>query len=370
MSSPRGAPNMPEPASRAASRDLSTAIGAIPLKNPLICGSGEHLISAAGIERALAAGAGAVVAKSANESEAAKQQLDRTDYALFDSTWRRLPWNFAPPPDAQLFCRSGLAPQPFDQWLEMVARLDRVARGQDAYVVASLILADLDRCVGMARAVEAAGVRVLELNIGAPHGGEAAPGAITLERESSRVRSIVAQVRGAVRLPLWVKLTGQSEDVAALAAAAKEGGADAVGIMGRFMAFLPDVETLSPVLGTSAAIGGPWALPLTCRWLALSRRRLGAEFPLLATNGARSGLDLARFLLAGASAIEMTSAVFTGGFTVIERALTDFADYLSRQGRSTREIIGLAADRLQTYGEQTARPGYWKEFVPEGGLDP
>ena len=350
--------------------DLSTRIGAITLKNPLICGSGEHTMAAAGIEQCLARGAGAVVAKSTNESEAAKRQLDRTDYALLDSTWRKLPWNFAPPPDAQLFCRSGLAQQKFEPWLEMVARLDRAAQARGSYVVASLILADLERCLEMARAVEQAGVRILELNIGAPHGGEATPGAIVLEREADRVRGIVARVRGAVRLPLWVKLTGQSEDVALLAAAAKAGGADAVGIMGRFMAFLPDVETMAPLLGTNAAFGGPWALPLTCRWLALSRRRLGADFPLIGTNGARSGLDLARMLLAGASAVEMTSAVFTGGFEMISRALAELADYLTRQDHSARDIIGVAADRVQTYQEQPARAGYWKEFVAEGGLGP
>src|SRR5262249_11825527 len=203
-----------------------------------------------------------------------------------------------------------LAQQDFPDWLSMVAQLDRAAHKQDAYVVASLILADLERCAELARRVEDAGIRILELNIGAPHGGEAAPGAIVLERQPARVRAIVERARAGLRLPLWVKLTGQSEDVAALAFAARAGGADAVTIMGRFMAFLPDLDTLAPLLGTSAAIGGFWALPLTCRWLALSRRRLGPAFPLIATNGARSGRDIARFLLAGAGAVQMTSAVF------------------------------------------------------------
>src|SRR5215207_5862159 len=119
---------------------------------------------AEGIRQALKAGAGAVVSKSANESEAARRQLDRTDYALLDSNWRRLPWTFDPPADASLFCRSGLAQQPFDEWLTMVAGLDREAKAMDSYVIASLILADLDRCVDMARAVEQAGLRILELN--------------------------------------------------------------------------------------------------------------------------------------------------------------------------------------------------------------
>jgi dihydroorotate dehydrogenase len=343
--------------------DPSVLIGAVALKNPLICGSGEHVIEAAGIRRALAAGAAAVVAKSTNESEAAKRQLDRTDYALLDSEWRILPWDFKPPKDAHLLNRSGLAPQPFPAWLEMVARLDREARERDAYVVASLILADLDRSVDMARQIEAAGIRVLEVNIGAPHGREAAPGAIALETEASRVRDIVAKVRHTVRLPLWIKLTGQSEDVASLAAAAKAGGADAVGIMGRFMAMLPDVETMVPVLGTNAAFGGPWALPLTCRWLVASRIACGREFSLIGTNGARSGLDLVRMLLAGASAVEMTSAIFTGGFGAIERSLTEFGGYLRRKQIDARDLIGCAADRLGSYHDQLSRPDYWRQFV-------
>jgi dihydroorotate dehydrogenase len=343
--------------------DTGVSVGAIRLKSPLICGAGEHLMYAEGIRQALAAGAAAVVPKSANETEAGKRQLDSTDYALLDSEWRRLPWDFSPPADASLLCRSGLAQQPFDEWLSVLAGLDREAMRHDAYVVASLILADLDRCAAMARAIEQAGLRILELNIGAPHGGEATPGAIVLERDADRVRHIVGRLRAAVRLPLWVKLTGQSENVVGLAQAAKEAGADAVTVMGRFMAFLPDVETLAPTLGTNAAIGGPWALPLTCRWLTQCRRNLGNDFPLIGTNGARTGLDLARFLLAGASAVQASSAIFTGGFPVIGRMLQEFSDYLDRKGLSAAELIGLAADRLGTYQQQESRPGYWTRFV-------
>jgi dihydroorotate dehydrogenase len=350
-------------------RDLSARVGAVTLKNPVICGSGEHLIEAAGIESALAAGAAAAIVKSTNESEAARAQLDLTDYALLDSHWRRLPWNFAPPRDSHLFCRSGLTPKPFDEWLDMVVTLDRAARAHDAYVVPSIIPADLDVAVELVRRVDAAGARIVEVNIGAPHGGEAKAGAITLERAAARVGEMTRRVRAATGLPLWIKLTGQSEDVAALAAAARAGGADAVTIMGRFMAFVPDLDTMAPLLGTPAAFGGPWALPLTCRWLALSRKQVGPNFPLLATNGARDGLDVARFLLAGATAVQMTSAVFAGGFGVIRDALDQLARYLDAKQRDARDLVGVAADRLQTYAEQQSRPAYWREFVPPGSLD-
>jgi dihydroorotate dehydrogenase (NAD+) catalytic subunit len=349
-------------------KGLGVSVGTVRLKSPFICGAGEHLMYQQGVRCALAAGAAAVIPKSANETEAGRRQLDRTDYVLLSSDWRKLPWNFLPPPDASLFCRSGLAQQSFDEWVVQLAELDGEARRDDAYVVASLILADLDRCVEMARAIEQSGLRILELNIGAPHGREAAPGAIVLEQDTDRVRAIVSRVRAAVRMPLWVKLTGQSEDVVGLALAAKEAGADAVTVMGRFLAFVPDVDTLAPVLGTNAAFGGPWALALTCRWLAQCRKTLGANFPLIGTNGARTGLDLARFLLAGATAVQVSSAVFAGGFGVITGMLSEFSDYLDRKGVSAGDLIGRAADQLGTYAQQASRPDHWKSFVAAEAL--
>lgn len=343
--------------------DTRVAIGQIQLKNPIIAGSGEHVMTSGGIRACLAAGAGAVIAKSTNESAAAKAQLDGTDYVLLDSRWRKLPWNFNPPSDASVLCRSGLLQREFEPWLAELVTLDGEAKRQDAYVIPSLILADLEAAAAFAQRIEAAGLRALEFNIGAPHGDEAAKGAIVLERGADRVKAITARIRTATKLPLWIKLTGQSEDVAGLAAAARDGGADAVIMMGRFMGFLPDIETRRPMLGTSAALGGSWALPLTCRWLALSRKRLGSDFPLLATNGVRDGHDVARCLLAGASAVEMTSAVLTSGVRALSESVAEFGAYLSNQGLSAAALIGQAADALQSYAEQERRPGYWRNFV-------
>jgi dihydroorotate dehydrogenase (NAD+) catalytic subunit len=344
---------------------LEMTVGSIALKNPVICGSGEHTMTAEGIRAALSPGAGAVAAKSVNESAAAKRQLDKTDYALLSSEWKRLPWSFDPPADAQLLCRSGLTQVEFPAWMEQLVKLDIEAAGQDAYVIPSLILSDLEQCAQYATEIEQMGLRVLEVNIGAPHGDEAAKGAIVLERDVARIEIIVSRLRRATKLPLWIKLTGQSEDVTALAEAARRAGADAVIMMGRFMGFLPDLETEAPLLGTSAAIGGSWALPLTARWLAMTRKRVGSACPLLATNGARNGLDVARFLLAGACTTEMTSAVFTGGYDVLARSIAELDSYVAGRGKTAAQLLGVAADRLQSYADQTDRPGYWQEFVPE-----
>jgi dihydroorotate dehydrogenase len=342
---------------------LETRVGGLRLKNPVICGAGEHVMTRAGLEAGLAAGASVVAAKSFNESEAAKDQLDRTDYALLDSDFARLPWDFKPPRDASLACRSGLTRMPFAQWLEIVAELDRKASKEDAYVAANIILAGLDAAVDMAKQVEQAGVRLLEYNIGTPYGEEAG-GAVTTERAADRVREIVAAIRAVVGIPIWVKITGQSESVASLVAAAHDGGANAVVLMGRFMGMFPDLETQAPLLGTNLGYGGAWSLPLTCYWLARTRKELGPEAQMVGINGARNGDDVLRMMLAGARAAQLSTAVFTAGFGVLNDAIEQMDAYLSRRGETASEIVGRAADRVGTFRDQPSRPGWWTEFIP------
>lgn len=346
--------------------DLRVTIGALALKNPIICGSGEHVLTEAGIRAALAQGVAVVVAKSTNESQAARAQLAQTDYFAATADWQPKAWNQAR--DATILCRSGLQPRACEDWIAAVAALDDQARRQDAYVAASLILAGLDDAVRLARLVEDAGIRLLEFNVGTPYGDEAAHGGVTTERAAAKIREQVAAVCGAVRIPVWVKLTGQSENVAALALAARDGGAAAVTMIGRMLGMLPDLDAMAPTLGTNLGYGGPWALPLTCYWLARTRALLGAEFPLVATNGARSGADAARMLLAGASAVEFCSAVMTGGFDVLGDAVAALSTYVERHGCAARHLIGRAADQVGRYADLPARPEHWRGFVPAATL--
>ena len=342
-------------------------IGSVSLKNPVICGSGEHVMTEAGLQSALDAGVGAVVAKSINETQAAKDQLDRTDYALLDGDWNRLPWDFTAPRNATLACRSGLQKMDFDTWLEIITRLDATAANSGQYVIGSIILADLDAAVDMAQQMAAAGVRILEFNIGTPYGDEAA-GVVTTERATARVTEIVKAVCDAVYIPVWAKITGQSENVAALAQAARAGGAETVVLMGRFLGMIPELDTQAPLLGTNLGTGGGWALPMTCYWLAKSRAALGADVPLIGMNGARTGNDVLRMILAGAHAVEISSAVFTNGFGVLADAVRTVESYLANRDQNTMEIVGRAADRVVSFSGLPQRPGFWEQFVPPEAL--
>jgi dihydroorotate dehydrogenase (NAD+) catalytic subunit len=162
---------------------LTTRLGSIALVNPIICGSGEHVMTASGIRAALRAGVAGVVAKSINESADAARQLNGADYAQLapDGTLRE--WRVPGDPALlgnSLFCRSGLAGYPPGDWFSMIATLDREAAAASRFVAASIVLASDQAACDLASLAAGSEVRILELNIGAPHGAEARAGAITV----------------------------------------------------------------------------------------------------------------------------------------------------------------------------------------------
>ena len=341
---------------------LAIRIGGLELRNPLICGSGEPVATEAGIRAALRAGVAGVIAKSVNEQPAAARQLDRADYVKLDAASRPLPWSGA---GVSLFNRSGLGQRHPAEWFAAVAALDREAREAGQFVAGSIVLGGSEAAAGLAATACQAGLRVFELNVGAPHASEARPGTIMNETEPAGLAALVRRVRAVTPgMQLWVKLTGLSSNLPALAKASADAGADAVVMMGRFMGLVPDLDSFEPVLGTSAAYGGPWALPIVCRFLALSRRAVGPDMPLLGTNGVRSGADVLRLALAGASAAEAMSAVMEGGFPALSRILAELDALLAGRGLRFADLVGRTADALAGYGDQADRPEHWKRFVP------
>ena len=344
--------------------DLVTRVGRTELRNPLIAGPADHFIEEEGVRRALTTGVGAVVLKSVNETQNAKDQLQSAEYVALDEHWRPVPWGPGAPRASTIANRTGLGPASFDQWLDQAIRLDREARSHDTLAVASIIFAGMDHALAMARQIEQAGLRVLELNIGTPYASEAKKNTVTTELDPARVASIVATVRKAVSIPIWVKTTGQSERVPDLAEAAFRAGADSVIMAGRLLGLIPDVDTFKPMLDTALGIGGYWNLPMTCYWLAVSRTKLGRDKPLIGINGAQSGLDVARMMLAGASAVEIASAVQLRGYDVLSDALAAFERYLGEKKISAMDLIGRAADARKSFADMPPRPDNWKNYIP------
>jgi dihydroorotate dehydrogenase len=239
--------------------------------------------------------------------------------------------------------------------------------------VGSITVAEVEPAAAIAARMCQA-VRCIELNLGTPHAALAPRDALASVSGAAAVGAYTKAVRSSVgTLPLVVKLTATGGDLVEQARAALASGADAVAMTGRFQGFLPDPETWEPVLRTAAAIGGGWALPMSLYWISACRKALGGDAPLVGTNGARSGLDVVRFLLSGASAVEMASAVLTRGPAALSDALAEIEAYAARRGlQHLAELVGVAADRALTYGElQPGRPRRpWERYYANmGGVD-
>jgi dihydroorotate dehydrogenase (NAD+) catalytic subunit len=344
--------------------DLSTRIGRTELRNPVIAGPADHFIDDEGVRAAIKTGVGAVVLKSVNETQNAKDQLQSAEYLALDEHWRPVPWGPQAPRSATIANRTGLGPASFDEWLDYAVRMDREARACEVLAVASIILADMDHTLSMARRVEQAGIRVMELNIGTPYAREAKKNTVTTELNPARVEEIVSTVRKAVSIPIWVKTTGQSERVPDLAEAAFRAGADSVIMAGRLLGLIPDVDTMKPMLDTALGIGGYWNLPMTCYWLAVSRAKLESGKPLIGINGAQNGLDVARMMLAGASAVQIASAVQLRGYDVLANAVAEFARYVTEKNVSAMDLVGRAADARKSFADMPPKPDNWRKYIP------
>jgi dihydroorotate dehydrogenase len=96
----------------------------------------------------------------------------------------------------------------------------------------------------------------------------------------------------------------------------------------------------------------------------MSRHRLGPQKPLIATNGAQSGLDVVRMMLAGASAVEMSSQVMLRGFNVLSDAISEMASYAAEKNINATDLIGRAADARKSFAEMDVLPGHWRTYVP------
>ncbi len=341
---------------------LTTTLGRVTLKNPLIAGSAEHLIEVDGIRRALKAGVGAAIVKSTNKSEAGRDQLQRAEYMLFDEHWNPVTWGPNAPASAFVACRSGLTPQPFDQWLEQTVRMDNEARGYDSYAVPSVILADLNATVRMAKQIEQAGFAswnsILALRMRAKQKVWFRPSWIP-----ANVSTIVSTVRKTISLPLWVKITGQSESVPDLAAAAFAAGADAVVMAGRSLGLIPDVETLEPMLGTTLGVGGfcesSADVSVAGTVARESRGRQAADRHERRTDRTRYCPHDARGRIGGSNVV----AGHDPGAETLSSALAEFQTYLERKNLDAAELIGVAADRRRPFPAMPLKTDNWKKYV-------
>jgi dihydroorotate dehydrogenase len=326
--------------------DLSTQLAGLTLRNPVIAASSEYTMTEAGIMACIDAGAGAVIAKSINESPSAAAQLGIADYTLLDAKLQPRSWASATGEET-LLNRSGLAQTSIGDWVQMLHRCQQRAAARGSVVIGSVTVDSAHGAAELAAAMSAV-VPAIEINIGAPHGREGS--AVRQVTDAQSVADYTRTIRAALQCPMIVKLPGQASDIIGMAQAAADNGADAVSLIGRFNGFVPNLDTWEPELGSWAAVGGGWSMPISLYWISKCFNAVGV--PLVGTNGARSGLDVVRFLLSGARCVEMASLVLMRGAPVLRDVIDELRTYLdSRDVRDLHDVVGAAVQKARPYAD-------------------
>ena len=176
----------------------------------------------------------------------------------------------------------------------------------------------------------------VELNLSCPN---LEAGGVELGADPGALHRTVAGVRAVTALPLLVKLTPNVTSVADLARAAADGGADAVVVANTFVGMAIDLRTRTPVLGNGVGgWSGPAAKPLVLRMVWQVARAV--DVPVVGCGGIGCARDVAEYLVAGASAVQVGTATFTRPQAMAE-IVAELPDVLDELGAATpRELVG------------------------------
>lgn len=179
-------------------------------------------------------------------------------------------------------------------------------------------------------------IDMIELNISCPNVKQ---GGVQFGTSPKGVEEITSLVRKYCAKPLIVKLSPNVTDIAEIASAAEAGGADAVSLINTLTGMKIDINTRRPVIrNNTGGLSGPAVFPVAVRmvWQAASR----VKIPVIGLGGISKYEDVIEMMLAGASAVQIGTALFTDPY-LPETILKRLNDYLDSKGiASATELTG------------------------------
>ncbi|MCZ6584151.1 MAG: dihydroorotate dehydrogenase [Thaumarchaeota archaeon] len=296
---------------------LSTSIGQIKLERPTILASGILGISLDVFNRIYRAGAGAVVTKSLSKE----------------------PWEGYPNPT--MFSVNG------NGWLNAVGLSNpgasyfakMISQNQDVPIIVSLVGSTEDDFDFMVKQFENVKVLAYELNLSCPH---VAKVGLEVGDDPELVKKIVKKVKSMTKVPVIAKVGLGTTHFLETVAAACDAGIDAITAINTLRAMAIDVETERPIL--SNKIGGLSGTPIKpiavrCVYEISSEYKI----PIIGCGGISNWKDAVEFLLAGASAVQIGSAVGDGWVDVFDEINKGILQYMEKKGFSKiEEMIGRA----------------------------
>ncbi len=301
--------------------DCSTTLAGVRLRNPVIAAAGTAGYAAELADVLDPAELGAIVTKSITPEPRKGNP----------------PWRIVDAARGMLNA-IGLANVGLDRFLS--EKLPEVAR-TDTVVIGSIAGACVDDYVAVAEAFDAAKeLPLVELNVSCPNTEDG----LLFGEDPGALAVLLRAVRPVLRrTPMIVKLSPTVSDIVAVARTAIDAGADVLTLINTFPAMAIDVETRQPRLSRgTGGLSGPAVHPIAVRMVQEVYESVArdAKVPIIGVGGVMDWKDAAEFILAGASAVGMGTALFVDPRSPI-RVAKGLRAWARRQGStSIGDLVG------------------------------
>jgi dihydroorotate dehydrogenase (NAD+) catalytic subunit len=180
------------------------------------------------------------------------------------------------------------------------------------------------------------GIAAYELNISCPntrHGG------MTFGTSPQLTHSLTKFLKARSRRPLIVKLSPNVTDIAEIARAAEDAGADALTVANTYLAMAIDTQTFKPrIHNVTGGLSGPAIKPITVRLVYQCARAV--KVPIIGLGGISSAEDAVEYFLAGACAVQVGTANFQDPRASL-RVVDGLEKFMTKRGmKSLKDLIG------------------------------
>ena len=307
--------------------DLRTTYMGLSLKNPLVASASPLSESVDKIKRMEDAGSSAVVMFSVFE-EQLRQESAVLEYALnagTDSFGEALSY-FPAMEDYQV--------KP-DRYLQII---EKASKATQIPIIGSLNGVTNEGWINYAKSIEQAGAKGLELNVyWIP-----ADAALTGAEVEQRYLDIVKAVKGAVKIPVALKLSPFFSSFANFAKRVDDQGVDALVLFNRF--YQPDFDLEELEVVPQLNLSTPYEIRLPLLWIAMLHGKVKCS--LGATRGVHSATEVIKYIMAGADVAMTTSALLQNGIDHLRVMLHDLQQWMeAHEYGSVRQMRGCLSQQ-------------------------
>ena len=208
---------------------------------------------------------------------------------------------------------------------------------QETVVIANIAGNTPEEYAQMAEKLSESSVDMIEMNISCPnvkHGG------VQFGTSCQSVGAITREVRAHCKKPLMVKLSPNVSDIAEIARAAEGEGADALSLINTLTGMRIDINTRRPIIrNNTGGLSGPAVFPVAVRMVWQTAGAV--KIPVVGMGGISTWRDAVEMMLAGASAIQVGTALFSDPYAPL-KIKEGLNRYLDDQGiASVTELAGM-----------------------------